>query len=154
MSEIASFKNKAAQKFLKDIIDRTTDIEEKDKKIIGIISSVVFQDVIDHFEKESGPNGKWKSWSEKYAAFMNKIGRGGNKILQDTGRLRGSFQPTNYRIDGDSLVWYNPAKTSKGFPYAYAHDVGGEKLPPREFMWLSAKALGKIEDQILKYVES
>lgn len=151
---VASFKDKAAQKFFNDIIKRYKDIEDKDKKIIGILSNVVYRDIIEHFEKESGPNGRWKAWSERYAAFMNRIGKGGNQILQDTGRLRQSFQPTNWRVEGDSILWFNPAKTSRGFPYAKAHDEGGGKLPQREFMWLSARAMGKTEELILKYLES
>lgn len=142
-----------AQKFLKDLSGRVDAITNHDKKVIGLLSSIVYRDIIDHFSQESGSDGPWKPWSDRYAAFMASIGKSGNKILQDTGRLRQAFQPSNVRSTSDGLLWFNPAKTSSGFPYAAAHDEGGGRLPQRQFMWLSKGALSEIESQIVKFLE-
>lgn len=117
------------------------------------MSAIVFRDIIQHFERQEGDGGPWKAWSPRYAKFMASIGRSNNKILQFSGRLRQSFQPTNVRTSAEGITWFNPAKTSKGFPYAAAHDEGGPTLPQRRFMWLSGGALSDIETQILKFLE-
>lgn len=149
-----TFDSEEVQKLLNDITSRYQKIEEKDKVVVDLLSLIVFRDVIKHFELESGPDGKWPEWSNSYRKKMANIGKLSNKKLQDTGRLRQSFTEKEYRIESDAIVWFNPAKTSKGFPYAYAHDTGGPILPQREFMWLSNSALKEFESQIIKYLES
>ncbi len=117
------------------------------KEFAGISSVIVFKDIIEHFENEQGPQGKWVKWSEAYAMHLNKIGRGGNKILQFSGRLRQSTQPQNWRSINEGVMFFNNAKTKDGFPYAQAHDQGGKEKgrpPKRSFMWLSSKAIDAI----------
>ncbi len=138
------FDSGKVQEFLKTLLQRQEQIQRKDRAFVDTISIFVFQDIINHFEKESGPNGKWKAWSKTYAEHMESIGKGGNKILQDSGRLRQSFTPGQWRMRPAGIEWYNPAKTKSGFPYAAAHDEGGGKLPQRRFMWLGDRALEKI----------
>lgn len=135
---------KKVEKFLKDLQKRSDQIHKRDNAFVDTISMFVFQDIIAHFEKEQGSRGKWKAWSKVYAEHMEKIGKGGNKILQDTGRLRQSFTPGQWRGRPAGIEWYNPAKTKSGFPYAAAHDQGGGKLPKRDFMWLGKGAMDKI----------
>lgn len=147
------FDSEEVERFIEGFIRKSGDIREKNKEVIGILSAVVHRDVMDHFDKSDGSKGKWKEWSTSYTKFMNRIGRGGNRILINNGRLRNSFQPFNVRKTADGLMWFNNATTAKGFPYAYAHDEGGPKLPKRDFMWLSEKAVESIEDQILRYLE-
>jgi len=147
------FQSEKAKKFMDDIVKGVSGVEAKSKPFMDTLSAIVFSDIIDHFENEKGPNGKWKMWSRFYAERMARTGKGGNKILQDSGRLKGAFKPSNMRRQRDGILWFNNAKTSKGFPYASAHDEGGPKLPQRQFMWLSDKAISNIESATLKFVE-
>jgi phage gpG-like protein len=148
--EVALFKGDA-DKMLNKLQQRFDLIKNKNDQIYGLFDSVVYGDIIEHFEGEQGPEGKWKKWSDLYTEHMRKIGKGGNKILQDSGRLRQNFKATNRRKTNDGIVWYNNAKTKKGFPYAFAHNEGGGQLPQRRFMWLSKKALDRLEQNLLKY---
>lgn len=146
--------SKEAVAWLKDLTARVDAITEHDKKVIGLLSSIVYRDIIDHFSTQSGPGGPWRGWSDSYKKFMSSIGKGGNRLLQDTGRLRNSFKPSNVRSTSEGILWFNDAKTSKGFPYAFAHDEGGPLLPQRQFMWLSDSGISAIEDQIVRFLES
>lgn len=132
------------------------------KQFGGLISAVVYQDVMDHFENEQGPEGKWTPWSLSYAGAINgriafrkirgriiplneyqieewgiKPPRKPGKILQAAGNLRQRFTPNKWRFKSNEVIFFNNAKTKSGFPYAAAHDEGGPKLPQRKFMWLS-----------------
>lgn len=146
--------DKEAQSFLKKKLKQVKSIQAGEDSYVKLLSPVVFSDIISHFEKESGPEGPWKPWSKMYNEHMQAIGKGGNKILQDTGNLRQAFQPTNVKSSGRGILWFNPAKTQSGFPYAAAHDTGGPRLPKRSFMWLSAEARQNISKQTLKFLES
>lgn len=138
-------------KFLKTVDKRVKDIEKKDRALADAISIFVFQDVVDHFKKEEGPDAAWKVWSDTYAEHMARIGRSGNKILQFNGRLRNTFKRTNYRKTSEGLEWFNNAKTASGYPYAAGHDEGDGKLPQRKFMWLSNQSLEKIGEVTLRF---
>lgn len=153
MADEIALHDEEAQKFLKNAIDRVGKIKESARPFVTALSSVVFQDIISHFEKEQGSKGPWQKWSKMYAEHMERIGKGGNRILQDTGHLRQSFQPTNWRSSREGILWFNPAKTKSGFPYAYAHDTGGKKLPQRDFMYLSDTAQERIEEVTLEFLE-
>ena len=144
--------DEAAQKFLTRALEKAKEAKDGGRAYAAALSSVVFADVISHFEQETGSEGPWDPWSKVYADHMGKIGKGGNKILQDTGRLRQAFLPTNYRKVSEGILWFNPAKTKSGFPYAYAHNEGGPKLPQRDFMYLSDEATDRIAEVTLNYV--
>lgn len=132
---------------------KVKEVKTHDRKFIGTVSAIVFKDVMDHFEKEAGPNGRWDSWSNSYQKKMDRRGFGGNLILQFNGRLRNSFQPTNFRKAPDGIVWFNPAKTKSGFPYAFHHDEGrSSRNGPRQFMWLSDKAMDHIGKATLGHI--
>ena len=147
------FDNKEALELLRGMSKRIDQITEHDKKVVGLLSAIVYRDIIDHFSTETGPEGPWKPWSDSYQRFMASIGKGGNKILQDTGRLRNSFKPANVRSTSEGLLWFNDAKLSSGFPYALAHDEGFGRLRQRQFMWLSDKAMEEIETAIVRFLE-
>ncbi len=153
MAEVEiKFDSKAAEKWFSGIqkgVDRAGDAH---KDYVDAISAFVVADVTRHFEDERGAKGPWKRWSDIYASHMARIGKGGNQILQDTGRLKNSFKPTNYTVGKGQVTWYNDAKTKKGFPYAYAHDEGGPILPKRDFMWLSDDAMKKISSITMAYI--
>ncbi len=148
-----SFDDARIRDYLDGLSKRFDQINKRDKAVVGIISAIVYRDIVQHFEREEGPDGPWQAWSPRYAKFMASIGRGGNRLLQDTGRLRQAFQPTNVRASVDGLVWFNNAQTKNGFPYAAAHDEGGQRLPRRKFMWLSGEGMAEMETQILKFLE-
>ncbi len=152
MAEFA-FHSEEAQAFLKKLLKNKDSITTGAKSYATAISAIVFSDIISHFQEQKGSEGPWKAWSSAYAAHMNKIGKSGNQILQDTGRLRQSFTPTSFRQVNEGILWFNPAKTAKGFPYAAAHDEGGPNLPKRDFMWLSDDAKGRLEEVTLKFLE-
>lgn len=157
LSEI-DFDSEEVDRVVRNLLKKTEAITKRDKAVVGILSAIVFRDVMEHFDKSEGSKGKWTArngdkWSPSYTKFMNRIGRGGNKVLINNGRLRMNFQPQNVRKVSDGLMWFNNAQTASGFPYAAAHDEGGPKLPKRDFMWLSDKAMESIEDQILRYLE-
>lgn len=149
----ATFDDKKVRDFLKQLTVKTKQIADKNKKFVDLLSVIVFADVINHFENERGPKSRWQSWSKRYQNFMLKLGNDGNKILQDSGTLRNAFKPANYRTTSNAIVWFNKARTKKGFPYAFAHNEGGPVLPQRQFMWLSDNAMNKFEDQVLKFLE-
>lgn len=151
MAAEVEFESEEVKKFLADIIRRKDEIQQRRAGVL--FSAPVFRDVIEHFEEEKGPEGRWKKWSKFYKEKMEARGKGGNKVLQDTGRLRNSFKPQKYRATKDGFLWYNDAKVGKkNFPYAYAHDTGGKQLPQRQFMWLSDKAMEKIAQIALNFM--
>jgi phage gpG-like protein len=150
----------------------------KAPELRGIIASVVFKDIMKHFDDEKGPKGKWAPWSKSYRDAINrtvafrywngrvvpitdpkqlkkyKPPRNNGKILQtNKARLRQSFMPQNHKVLKDGLLFYNKAKTKDGFPYAAAHDEGGPKLPQRKFMWLSKEGAKDILGQIMIWLK-
>lgn len=162
----AEIDDREIRAFLKRIGNRINT-----KALSRISTNFVFRDVMDHFKNEQGPDGAWKKWSDSYIAQLNgevfffrrngrlmvgspgkKSRHAGGKKLQDTGRLRQSFTTANYRVNQNQIIWFNQAKTKNGFPYAYAHDTGGPKLPQRRFMWLSKSAFNELTNSYLKYI--
>lgn len=139
---------------LKNVINRPNLFKLSRTK--ALTNVIVFGDIISHFEKELGPNGRWKPWSPPYTKQMRKKGKGGNKILQDTGFLRQSFAPggrdAGARIGKGTIIWFNKAQTKGGFPYAAHHDEGAsDGKDPRSFMWLSDSALEKAMGLLLQF---
>jgi len=149
---VADFQDAEVRNFLKNIDRKLSDIKDGKRKYSGLLSSIVFADVTDHFAEQKGSAGPWKKWSNSYAEKMNEAGKGGNKILQDSGRLRQNFKPTNVKYSSKGYLWFNDAVVKSGFPYASAHDKGDKSLPQREFMWLSDKAMDKVSEQTLQFM--
>jgi len=164
---------RAANKLMSDLISNANDIAARSKEFAGGIAVIAFKDIQQHFKDEEGPDGPWPEWSESYKAtlaglihFRTLNGRvipfagkdperktaPPTNMLQDTGVLRNSFTPASYRTSSTGITWYNAAKTKTGFPYAFAHDEGGEKLPKRSFMWLSKDALEDMAVHTLKFM--
>lgn len=173
---VAEFDNAEVRDFLKDMDSRLKKIEGGAKEFIGVLSAIVYRDVNSHFEKEQGSGGPWAKWAKSYQdsiagkVFFRTIGnrvvqfntanmenpppppRAPGKKLQDDGTLKNSFKPTNARKTSGGILWFNNAATKSGFPYAYAHDEGGPKLPKRDFMWLSDQAQENIAKQTLQFM--
>jgi phage gpG-like protein len=152
MASEVVFHSEELQEFLSGLSKRVKDVESKKKEFLGVLGSEIFRDIMNHFSDQRGEKRPWKIWSDVYAEHMRRIGKGSNKILQDSGHLRGSVKPMQFRVMEDAVVWFNNAQTKSGFPYAAAHDKGGEKLPQRDFMWLSNSAMDRIETLTLDYV--
>lgn len=148
----ATFEDKEVADFLKTMDKRLKAVKGSEKKFVGLLSAIVFRDVQSHFDKEEGSDGPWGSWSVSYFDHLEKIGRQNNKILQFSGNLRQNFKPGNYKGTKDGPMWFNDAQTKEGFPYAFAHDTGGGKLPKRDFMWLSDDAVEDISKQTLQFM--
>jgi phage gpG-like protein len=104
------FESEQWQKIIKKIQKKWKDIESR-KELGGILSSVVYADIMDHFDKEEGPDGPWKDWSDGYKKHLKKIGRSGNKKLQFSGNLRQGVKPNNWRPKSEGVLFYNNAKT-------------------------------------------
>lgn len=147
----AIFEGKEAVDFLEKLQSKIKRTKHADKQLLGILTATVFRDVITHFEDEEGSDGPWDAWSDVYAQHMEKIGRGGNKILQNTGRLRQGFAPAASQSIGE-FKWVNSSQTKDGFPYAYAHNEGGGRLPKRDFMWLSDAGLEDVAEKCLNFI--
>lgn len=178
MSFEAVLDDKIVRNFIKNLDKKTKDIKDGKKEYVGLLSAIVYSDVIKHFENESGPTGKWQQWSQSYSdaiagkAFFRYVNgriirfdtkdmkkknipkppRKPGQILQDTGRMRNAFKPTNWRKNSSGILWYNNAKTKTKFPYAFAHNEGGDVLQKREFMWISEMAMNKISEQTLQFM--
>jgi phage gpG-like protein len=120
-----------------------------------------FKNIIEHFEREEGPDGSWPrraaSTQEMYAAIESgrrkppKGGRAGsyspsNKILQLTGRTRGSILPggNNVRQAGPHAVM-----VLAGTEYSGPLDEGTGRMPARPFMWLSPDTQDDIGGMVL-----
>jgi len=143
MSE-AVFRDINIKSILNKMSSRLSDAQRDD--LAKAMSPIVFRDIIGHFSKQQGPKGRWAPWSPRYRMQMIRRKRGGNKILQDSGKLRNSMIPVsqgrNVSARRDKITWYTNAKTQTGFPYAYHHDEGAKVTRP--FMWASDKAMDTI----------
>lgn len=147
-----TFEHEKVKEFFSRISKNVKEIEEKDRVFWVGLQSIAFRDVVDHFEKQQSSTGKWQKWSEIYKKRMIALGKGGNKILQDTGNLRQNIRlaDSTNRIKQGQLL-FNPAKTKSGEPYAKNHDEGLNGMPQREFMWISDKALNKMSKIMAEY---
>lgn len=180
MSEVAIFPNLSdSDKFIKELEDKIAKVKNGNSIYRTLLSSIVFRDIMQHFKDEEGSDGPWEEWSDMYSDHMMKHGGGLGRILQNTGRLRNSVTPGKVRNVPGGYLWYNNAVTAKkfekttktttvfgktiskktiktqksgGFPYAYAHNEGGPKLPKRDFMWLSEEAMDSISEQTLAFI--
>lgn len=147
----AVFDSKEVEEFVQQLVKRLKKVKDGEKQYVGLLSAIVYRDIMEHFKQEVGPTGPWAEWSPSYRKALDRMGRSGNKKLQFTGKLRQTFTPQSFRTDKTKGVhWYNPAKTNSGFPYAYHHNEGA--LKPRPFMWLSDKALEDIHVQTLQFM--
>ena len=89
----------------------------------------------DCFGKEQSPDGtKWPPWSEKYRKRMEKLGKGGNKILNDHGShgLLGSVKYVAFKarvIVGSNLRYARRHQLGdKGWA------AGGGGMPARPYL--------------------
>src|SRR5574343_917853 len=86
---------------MRDLLnDRNKSLNEQGRrKFYRKASAVMYKDVLNHFEREEGPDGKWERWAGGLNERPTK--RGGSKMLQDTGRLRLSITPSHSDEDAE-----------------------------------------------------
>lgn len=152
-SEI-KFDSKVAEEFFKSIGRNVEGIQKKERAFWSGLQSLAYAQTIRNFEQERGPKGSWDSWSDIYQKRMAKIGKGANKKLQDSGRMRQTVLFAFNRQDvQDGVLLVNPAKTKDGFPYAAHHDEGRSSFKgnAREFFWLSSDTLDKFAKLTLAF---
>lgn len=111
--------------------------------VTAYIATQMYRDVMDHFDKEMGPQSKWKQLSPITIENRRKgKGRGSDKILQDTGLLRASIKPNNTK---------DSASVGTNLNYAEKHQYGYKNIPQRKFLWLSKAVLDLITKKVGKF---
>ena len=150
MADFAIFADdRNAQAWLRRLQRKVSEVKGGKAAFAALCSAVVFKDVIEHFDEERGSEGKWAKWSAAYTKHMNSIGKGGNKILQDTGKMRNALTPIRagrgYKNVSDGILWFNKVG------YSGRHDRG-EGQTKRDFMWLGKAALEDIEKVTLAFI--
>ncbi len=121
------------------------------KPIMKIIAVKAWKEVLTHFDDEMGTGGKWATWRHKqkdgtyryYASRPTK--RGGNKLLHDSGHLKGSlrfkgFEREAHVFDG----------STNG--YGRWHQSGTTCMPKRDFLYVSEDSETVYARMIEKYV--
>lgn len=174
------FKDKKMRKFLSNLEKNFRNAKDRQRAFVVNLGAIVFQDVMDHFDKEEGPDGKWSDFSRSYKAavngemFFRRIGgktipfkgedpngrpkKGSlGQMLVSSNTMRNWFAPAKTgqrsRKVSNGIMWFNAAKTKKGFPYAKHHDEGpSDGKKPRSFMWLSDKAMERITETSLRFI--
>lgn len=141
MSVEFNFEDKEWQRFLKKLQIKWKDIENR-KSFAVLASGIAFGDIIEHFDKEQGPDGKWVKWSEIYEQHLKRIGRSGNKKLNFSGTLRRSFLPGQQKVTPNNLgvLLYSDVE------YAATHEYGDKtkNIPARKFMYLSKDGMDRL----------
>ena len=143
-------------------------LSRKDNLLLSAWNIFGFKDLIDHFQKEQGPDGRWKerktSTNDAYDRIRNVanprvsrlssgVPRGSynssNLILQLTGNLRKSAGTAQVKPHGGDTI-----EISSASPYGATHDQGSssKNIPQREFMWLSDRAKDLMVKSILDVI--
>lgn len=115
------------RKFIKS---STSNLKKSHKALQVAYATKGFSDIIKHFKGEQGPKGRWQK--------SQRAIRESGKTLQDTGNLRRSFLPTNFKPAGrNAILIFNNAS------YSGIHDRGdaSKNIPQREFMYFSDRAM-------------
>jgi len=108
--------------------------------LMARVSVLGFQDVMDHFRNKDGSEGPWKPLK---SSTIKRRRKNSSVPLQDTGRLRTSILPS---------ATINEAKVSTNLSYAQFHNFGTQRIPKREFMWLSDTATQRVLGMFSRWV--
>ena len=137
-------------KGLKQTIQRFLGIGQKmnnPKIAVEKIAILGWKNVLNHFDTEQDSEGaSWPRWKYKGARVATRpTKRGGSKLLQDTGRLRGSVY---YKTSGKSAIVFIKLK------YAATHNYGdsARNIDKRQFMYLDQATKDQIKDTYVKLV--
>lgn len=136
-----------------EIKNKTKMMNERTKNmntVLSVIAGKIWKNVMNNFKEEIGTEGYWQPWRKKikdggYRFYPYRpYGRGGDKLLQDTGRLRSSIR---YTVFKDTAVVYTNIK------YAKYHQEGTSNIPKRDFMWIPDSEITKYKLSLLKYIK-
>jgi len=129
------------------------------------ISLLMRRDVIDHFDKERGPSGRWKALKKPRQRKRDRVARlrrraAGkksvkDKILQDTGTLKRSFVTDSDATHAKVAVGGDKTNKKSGgrvVDYAIIHNEGLGDMEQREFMYMSKAVAKDIVKRILKHI--
>lgn len=117
-------------------------------QLMARLAILGYKDVINHFAKEEGPDGKWKSLKAA-TVKRRRLGGGDHRILQDTGRLRASIQPTVESPRRAVIATTNVI-------YAATHHYGDSRrnIPARPYMWLSRHSIDAMIKEAQAYFKT
>lgn len=135
----------------------TNNLKKKLPILKEIARTIGFQDIIQHFSDEQGPEGKWTPRSSLTQLAYERLGKRNaryktsNKILQLTGKLRQSLLLKTGKVSvrgSDSILLFT------NVVYAGSHNYGDPKknTPQREFMYLGDKGHEEMANAFLKAV--
>lgn len=130
--------------FDSDIQKQLTELQRRNTDLTPVMqraATLMQGDVFRHFQNEEGESGHWKAL--KSATVKYKAKHGWSMMLQNTGRLRQS----NYPSGGKDY-----AQILNDTIYAATHQFGRDKIPQREFLWVSDPAMEKISDMVGDYI--
>lgn len=120
-----------------------TELEDL-RKPFTVIKAKMYKEIIRHFEEEEGPDGKWERWQFRGRRINYRpYGRGGNKMLQDTGRLRNSFM---WDLLPDEIRVFTEVE------YASYHQFGTSKMVARPFLWFEERSYEEWAEYIVEYL--
>lgn len=141
------------------LLEKMTSNLAKAQAILRMAAQAfAFQDIIQHFADESGPDGRWPDWSPATQAIYAQRGWGGNKLLQATGKLRQSLLPGQGKITEEGR---DAVRLFSNVEYSALHNYGGPflawgkypaRMPQREFMWLSDDVQDKIVSTVAQLI--
>jgi phage virion morphogenesis protein len=159
----------AVEKLFKRMADRCNNLGH----VWGTIGEYMVRRTIrERFEKEQDPNGnRWVRWSKSYREEMNARGKGGNRILTDTGELRRSIV---YRSTSNGVEF----GTNKAYGRMHQHGArkgeygtvdkkikfpGGTettikepnplgRVPARPFLGINEEERGEIKQRLLFFL--
>lgn len=134
----------SVKKDIKALKERPEAIE-----VWSTVAMILKAETLRLFQNECGPDGRaWKPLSAKTILARRKGKRKnlGTKILQDSGRLRGSIS------ERYGAGWAEIGTTVK---YAPVHQYGSKKrnIPARPFIGLSQVMADRIQATMLKWLE-
>jgi len=114
---------------------------KRPEEAMKLVANAMRRDVLQHFDAERGENGSWKDL--KPATWKWKQAHGYTRKLQNTGQLRRN----NTLISGND--WAGVENT---LSYARTQNYGSNKVPAREFFWLSKQAMQHIVGLVKNYI--
>jgi phage gpG-like protein len=127
---------------------RYKEMAEKAKnprQAMDVIGAKAWRNVIQNFDLEKNEDGsvwaKWKKGNQRVP--YRPYGRGGTKLLRDTGYLRMSIRWIANNLEARVFTKVN---------YAKFHEYG-EGTMKRQFMWISDKLKVQFLTELLNYIK-
>ena len=136
-------------KGLKEVFEKTRKINNRARKLntpMSIIAAKAYKEVMNNFREQKSPTGIWEKWlfqGKRVSTRPTK--RGGTKLLQDTGRLRGSIRFS---------AGVTSAKIYTNVKYAGVHQYGSAKknIVARPFLKVSLKKIKEFSRFLERYL--